>query len=377
MYLSRLSSKKLLEKLLNDSQIVIIYGPRQSGKTTLVQNMLKQTALKSLAINADEAKYLEVLSSRDFNQLQKLVSGYELVFIDEAQRVPDIGINLKILHDNLPDLKILVTGSSSFDLATKINEPLTGRTYTITLYPVSYEELGLQYNSFERRAMLDDLLIFGSYPHVFSLTNSADKIQYLHELSTTYLYKDIFELAAIKHHRKIHDLLRLLAFQIGDEVSYQELGEKLGMSKDTVSVYIDLLEKSFVIFRLNGYNRNLRKEVSRMPKIYFYDLGIRNTLVENMNTLAHREDVGKLWENFLIAERIKKMSNNQILASSYFWRTYTGAEIDYIEEGSGLLSGYEFKYGRKDAKVPTTWQENYPKSTFQCINRDNYDDFIG
>lgn len=317
-----------------------------------------------------------MLSSQDSSKLRSLVAGYDLLFIDEAQRVPDIGLNLKILHDQVPEVHILVTGSSSFDLANSVREPLTGRSWTYNLHPISILELSTLYNGFELDAQIEQRLVFGSYPELFSIDNQADKIDYLYEVGNSYLYKDILELSSIRNSAKIRDLLRMIAYQVGSEVSLSELGSALGISKDTVYSYIDLLEKSFVLFRLSGFNRNLRKEVSRNDKIYFYDLGIRNMVIDNFKPVEARDDVGALWENFLILERMKKLSYTRAHARTYYWRTYTGAEIDYIEEREGVLYAYEFKAGTKSAKCPATWAQTYPNSQFEVVNRASYLDFL-
>lgn len=377
MFINRILFNEIKTKLLSSNKIVIIYGARQIGKTTLANAVIKNLNLKTLIINADEKKYIDILSSRNVNKLGILTKGYQLLFIDEAQRIPEIGINLKILHDNFPDLKILVSGSSSLELSDKIKEPLTGRTWTYTLYPISFEEQLKTSNAFELDDRLDEFLVYGSYPEIFSLPNLKDKEHYLREICSSYLYKDVLELSSIKHSHKIHALLRLIAFQIGSQVSVNELATQLGMNKETVNVYIDLLEKSFVIFRLSGFNKNLRKEVTKMDKIYFYDLGIRNTLIENLNPLEVRNDIGHLWENYLIIERKKHLEYNRIFMNSYFWRTYTGAELDYVEEGRDKLTGYEFKISsRRKSKAPASWLDAYPNSVYQLINRDNYFNFI-
>ena len=267
----RLVASSIRQRLIESNKIVILYGPRQVGKTTLIRELVSKLPYKSLMVNADELLYQTVLSARNLTQMRLLVEGYELLFIDEAQRIPDVGINLKILHDGLPNLKIVVTGSSSFELANRTKEALTGRTWTYELFPISLGELHGQQNAFALTQRLDELLRFGSYPDTLQLPNATDKIRYLRELSSAYLYKDILEMASIRHADKLRKLLQLLAFQVGSEVSPSELGTTLGMSKDTVNTYIDLLEKAFVVFRLSGFSRNLRKEVSKMDKIYFYD----------------------------------------------------------------------------------------------------------
>ncbi len=375
MMIMRSLTEELKQKVHEDNKAIIIYGPRQVGKTTLVKNLIADLPYKTLLVDGDQQKYIDVLSSKDLIKLKSLIAGYDLLFIDEAQKIPDIGLNLKILIDHLPELKIIATGSSSFDLANKVSEPLTGRAWNYTLYPISYLELSQIYNEFELKSQLEERLIYGSYPEIFSILNVQTKRDYLEQLSNAYLYKDILELASIKQSAKIRELLKLLAFQIGNEVSMNELANTLGISKGTVEHYIDLLEKSFVVFRLSGFSRNLRKEITKMPKIYFYDLGIRNILIDNVKSLGDRNDVGQLWENFLMIERLKFLRYNKILATEYFWRTYTGAELDYIEERDSKLFGYEFKYGHKTARAPQSWLSTYKNAVFGIINIDNFINF--
>ena len=372
----RLLTNTIRQRVTDSNKIIVLYGPRQVGKTTLVRELIKELPYRSLAVNADELVYQTVLSGRDLAQMKLLVAGYELLFIDEAQRIPDVGINLKILHDALPDLKIIATGSSSFELANKTKEALTGRTWTYELFPISLGELSQQENTFALQQRLGELLRFGSYPDTLQLPNAADKAQYLRELSLAYLYKDVLEMASIRHADKLRRLLQLLSFQVGSEVSPNELGNALGMSKDTVNTYLDLLEKAFVIFRLSGFSRNLRKEVSKMDKIYFYDLGIRNVLIDSFQPLDLRTDVGALWENFLVVERRKRNAYTNQFANAYFWRTYTGAELDYVEEANGQLTGFEFKFSRKAAKAPASWLATYPGATFQLVNQTTYMPFL-
>lgn len=376
MFIPRALTNHILKNLITTKKGVIIYGARQVGKTTLANEIIKKLNKKVLIINGDQSKYLDIISSRDLSKIKSLVSGYNLLFIDEAQRIPEIGINLKIILDNIKDLKVLVTGSSSLNLASKIAEPLTGRVWSYHLYPISFLELANFKNEFELNDNLEERLIYGSYPEIFSYQSNEQKKEYLQNISDAYLYKDIIEFKDIKNSTKIRDLLKLLAFQIGSEVSLTELGRSLEMSKDTVSRYLELLEKSFIIFRLKGFNRNLRKEVSKMNKIFFYDLGIRNVLIDNLKALKDRNDQGALWENFLIIERLKLNEAKQDFVSSFFWRTHTGAELDLIEEKGGKLFGYEFKYGKKTVKAPLGWLKTYSNSEFKCINKDNYLKFI-
>jgi uncharacterized protein len=376
MLIERALKPELKETLAKTSKIVLIFGPRQAGKTTLVKEVLASLPGKKLEINADELRYVDTLSSRNLDRLKQLVSGYDLLFLDEAQRVPEIGINLKLLHDHLPELRIIATGSSSLDLASKVREPLTGRTRTYQLMPLAISELAHHFNRYELNAKLEDLLLFGGYPEVFSLESKQDKMEYLREMTLSYLFKDILEVGAIKYTPKLRDLVRMLAYQVGSEVSINELCKSLQLHRDIVNNYLDLLEKSFVIIRLGGYHRNLRKEITRHNKIYFCDLGIRNAIIENFNPLDRRDDGGKLWENFLITERMKTQSYRRIASNYYFWRTYGHAEIDFIEEKEGKLFGYEFKFSSRLAKAPSSWGETYPESSFEVVNRDNYLDFL-
>lgn len=372
----RLIEKYLREILNNQKKIVVLFGARQVGKTTLVKTLLENSTDRILHINADEQLYNELLSSRDFSKLKGLVDGYDLLFVDEAQRIVDIGINLKILYDRIPNLKIIITGSSSLDLATHINEPLTGRIITNILYPISVLEWQnyVEVNDYFTTLKLEELLLYGMYPEVFSYENFDQKRKYLDDLCKSYLYKDILALANIKYPEKLNQLLKLLAYQVGQLVSLQELATTLQIHREALLNYISLLEKSFVIFRLSGFSRNLRKEVVKMDKIYFYDTGVRNALINNFNSMQLRNDKGQLWENFLMAERMKANEHNKVFVNSYFWRTYSGAELDLIEEKDGQLHGFEFKWSKnkKQIKAPTSWTETYQNSTFECIMPDNF-----
>jgi len=376
MYIKRALLPTILNQIQETSKIIILYGARQVGKTTLIDHLLPDVKYKTLRIDAQELKYRDVLSSNDVEKLKSFTAGYQLLIIDEAQQISNIGSNLKLIHDHIPKLKVLVTGSSSFDLANKLAEPLTGRHYSHTLYPISLGELSEGKSTFEAHNLIEDRLIYGSYPEVITIQSYRERKEYLNNLCSSYLYRDVLQIAQIKNSSKLRDLLKLLAFQIGSEVSLSELGVRLSMSKDTVSRYIDLLEKSFVLFRLTGLSRNLRKEVSKMDKIYFYDLGVRNSIIDMVKPLNERNDVGQLWENYLLVERFKYNSYKQRYSTPYFWRLHTGAEIDYIEEIEGVMHGYEFKWGNKLKKCPASWNETYTSSTFQTINQDNYLSFI-
>lgn len=376
MMIPRLLADTILRKLKTTNKGVVVYGARQVGKTTLSRDVIKRLGLRTLTVNGDQSQYIDIITSRNLAKIKSLVAGYELLFVDEAQRIPEIGINLKIVLDELLPIKVLVTGSSSLDLASKISEPLTGRVWNYHLYPISFLELKSLYNVVELTESVEERLVHGSYPEIFSITGGLQKKEYLQNLSDAYLYRDLIEFGDIKNSSKIRDLLKLLAFQIGYEVSLTELGTQLAMGKDTVARYIDLLEKSFIIYRLKGFSRNLRKEVTKMDKVYFYDVGVRNILIDNLKSLNDRNDGGQLWENFLINERMKCSAYKRDYASMYFWRTHTGAELDYVEDKSGKLDGYEFRQGKVATKAPASWIENYPGSGFQGINGDNFLGFI-
>ena len=373
--------RKLFKKILNDLQFsgkgVVIYGARQVGKTTLVNEILNNLNIKTLYLNGDQQGYwYEALISRELSKIKSLVSGYQAVFIDEAQRIPEIGLSLKIILDNFPSLKVVVTGSSSLDLASKISEPLTGRIYSYKLFPVAQLELSELQTPYEMNTNLEERLIYGSYPELFSLEGFEAKEKYLSNLTDAYLYKDLLEFGDIRNSTKIRDLLKLLAFQIGSQVSITELSKSLEMSRSAVDRYLDLLEGSFIIFRLSGFSRNLRKEVTKMDKIFFYDTGVRNAIIGNLNLIKNRDDVGKLWENFLIVERMKKKEYEGSIYSKYFWRLSSGAELDMVEDEGGILSGFEVKFSDKLVNAPKSWKETYPDAVFKSINRDNYQDLV-
>ncbi len=366
----------LSQKLHDDDKVIVLYGPRQVGKTTLAHAVLDDSSLQSIRINAEISPQAKALSSRDPAVFEDIIGGAEILFIVEALFIENVGLNLKILHDHLPHVKIFVTGSSAFEISQDISEPLTGRAWTYTLYPISYTELATSHTPHQLREQLSKRLVYGSYPEAVTTTGAKNKQQYLIELSSQYLFKDIFTFAQIKHHRKIRDLLQLLAYQIGSEVSVHTLANELNISRNAVNNYIDLLEKSFVLFRLGGFSRNLRKEVRKMDKLFFYDLGIRNALIQDFKPLDQRDDVGQLWENFLIIERQKRNQYQRHFTNQYFWRLHTGAELDYLEEHSAKQYGYEFKWGEKMPNAPKSWVQEYPDSEYAVVNRHNFLDFI-
>jgi predicted AAA+ superfamily ATPase len=377
MMITRSIQNKLMDEIQEGSKVILLFGARQVGKTTLVQRLLSHAPYRTLHVNADELRFTNILSSRDLRQLRDLTGGYDLIFIDEAQRIPEIGINIKLMADNIPDLRIIATGSSSLHLASKTREPLTGRAWSHILYPIAFCELANHHNAFELIDMLPERMIYGSYPDIFSMEGWQAKRDYLRNLTSSYLYKDILEIGNIRHSSKLRDLLRLLAFQIGQEVSFNELGAQLSMSKDTVASYVDLLEQSYVIFRLGGFSRNLRKEVSKRDKIYFWDIGVRNTIIGNLNPLSERNDAGHLWENLMISERLKWLAYQGALGNVYFWRTYSGAEVDLVEEREGGLFGFEYKWGDKRVRPPKSFLNTYPEATFDVITPKNFLTHVG
>ena len=367
-----------LSSYLKPNKVLFILGSRQAGKTTLLKKFLSENndKFRYKLDSGDDINLRAVLGSSDFKKIIEYAKGYDLIAIDEAQKIKGIGQGLKIMVDQVPNLKAIVTGSSSFELAGQIGEPLTGRKITLALYPLSQIEMGNIYNDYELKSRLDDYLIYGAYPEVLTNEFINDKKRILEELVGSYLLKDILELEKVKSSKLLLDLLRLLAFQIGSEVSLSELGKQLGIGGKTVARYLDLFEKSFVIINIRGFSRNLRKEITRKSKYYFLDNGIRNAIIANFNPLEIRDDIGKLWENFLVVERIKKQSYHQIYANNYFWRTWNQKEIDWVEERDGKLFGYEFKWKSKPLKAATAWSENYPDASLEIIDKENYLEFV-
>ena len=366
-----------IEKYLRPNRVLLIYGPRRVGKTTLLQKTLSETTLKYKLDSGDNILTQQILSSQDFSKILDYVEGYELIAIDEAQNIPNIGMGLKIIVDQVPGIKVIATGSSSFELAGQVGEPLTGRKHTLVLYPLSQLELSQTYNRYELMQNIPDYLIFGGYPEVLQASSREERIDSISEIANSYLLKDILAFDRVKSSRILLDLLKLLAFQLGCEVSLNELATQLSIDVKTVQRYLDLLEKSFVIYRLNGFSRNLRKEVTTKSKYYFLDTGIRNAIIAQFNNLNQRNDVGQLWENFLMIERLKLRSYRRIPANSYFWRTYNQQEIDLVEEREGKLYGYEFKWSpNKETTAPKLWKETYSNAEFMTINQKNYMNFI-
>jgi len=372
---------RALDKLVRDSmthgRVTVIYGPRRVGKTTLLKKLVSEETGNTLMTTGEDATTRAFLMSRNVEQLQKTFSHYALIVIDEAQTIPEIGACLKMLVDWVPEARVVVSGSSSFELAKQIGEPLTGRKRTFTMYPISAQEIVQQEGVLKFTQQRDDLLIYGSYPEILTTSTNEEKRQRLMELCSDYLYKDILMWDTLRNASKLRQLLSLLALQVGSECSLNELSGKLGIAVPTVVRYLDLLEKSFVIWRLGGFSQNMRNEVTRHPKYYFYDNGILNALLQNFNPVELRPDAGALWENWLVMERLKKLACSKSAATPYFWRTYAQSEVDWVEVENGELNGYEFKWGDKARpRSLRAWQQAYPQATHTLINRDSFLDFV-
>jgi len=365
-----------IENLVKKGKVLMLYGPRQVGKTTLVETFLEKTRFNYRYDTGDNFEVASKLAQCTYDSTDEHVDSYDLIVIDEAQKIENIGTALKLMVDRYPDRRFIATGSSSFDLANKTDESLTGRKNVYTLYPVSQLELSTQTSSSELRTGLQNYLIYGSYPEVLTSRSLSEKKYVLKMLANSYLIKDILEFNRIKNSLTIYKLLKLLAFQIGSEVSTTELASQLMIDTKTVSYYLDLLQKSFVLFPLYGFSRNLRSEISKMNKYYFFDTGIRNALVSNFNKLEDRDDVGQLWENFLFIERVKRNEYKNFDTNYYFWRTYEQQEIDLVEENSGKLFGYEFKWQVKNSKAPQLWVDTYKNASYKEINQKNYLNFV-
>ncbi len=365
----------VIESRMYRGKVIVLVGPRQVGKTTLLDILKEQTEKPFVYWNCDEPDIRKKLTAATSTMLASDIGKAELILIDEAQRVENIGLTVKLIADNMPDRQIVVTGSSALDLSNSVNEPLTGRKFEYCLLPVSAEEMINHTNATEEKRLLEKRLLFGSYPDV--INNPGDEREILKNIVNSYLYKDIFAFQDVRRPEVIEQLLQAVALQIGSEVSFNELAGLLGLNILTVQRYIDLLEKSYVIFHLRSFSRNVRNELKKSRKIYFYDLGVRNALIGDFKPLALRTDTGALWENYLISERLKHNSYNSFYGKSYFWRTKQQQEIDYIEDTDGVLHAFEFKWNTaKQPNITQTFARNYPQHTYRVINPDNYQSFV-
>lgn len=379
--INRKIGEKIKEAISGERRVIIIYGPRQAGKTTLIKYLLSEIS-GSAAGRKEEFDYFtgddlyaqNIFSKNELESLRKTIKS-DILVIDEAQKIENIGLSLKLIFDNLP-IKIITSGSASFDLSNKLSEHLTGRTKTFWLYPLAFSEIEDKYRKTSKETALEEMLRYGMYPKVHNLTSNQDKESYLYEYINNYLYKDILSFSGVRKPKKIIDLLTLLALQIGKEVKISELSQNLSLSQKAIENYLDVLEKMFVLMNLRGFSRNLRKEISKTSKYYFFDVGLRNVLIRNFNPLKLRSDAGELFENWFIVEKIKAASIFERLANFYFWRTYDQQEIDLIEERAGRLYGYEVKWSKTKAKKPSDWFRTYDNSQYEIVNNENYQNFI-
>lgn len=357
---------------LNKGKAIVLIGPRQVGKTTLVNALLD--GIPFLFLDGDDTVVVDTLANANTETLRNIIGSYKYVFIDEAQRIPNIGLKLKIIVDQIKDVQVIVSGSSAFDINQVTQEPLTGRKFEYHLYPISWNEFEQNVGYIKAQQQLELRLLYGMYPDV--INNFGNEYEVLKNLVSSYLYKDILSLAGIRKSEVLEKILQALAFQVGSEVSYNEIAQLVGVDKNTVNTYIDLLEKAFVIFRLNSFSKNIRNEIKANRKIYFYDNGVRNMLIGNFNMLEFRQDKGALWENFLVSERLKQLSYTNSLVKSFFWRTTSQQEIDYIESNADVISAFEFKWSPiKKLKLPKSFDESYHPS-FMVVNKDNFRDFL-
>lgn len=367
-----------LARMVAPGKVVVLYGPRRVGKTTLIRRFVRDYAPDALVVTGEDVAVREYLESQSVAKLREFVGARRTIVVDEAQHVRQIGLNLKLLADHVDGLRIVATGSSSFDLAAQTGEPLTGRKTTLLLLPLAQMELGAVESAHETRANLPARLLYGAYPEVVLLASKEGREEYLRELIASYLFKDVLQLEGVRHADKVTRVLQLLAFQIGKDVSISELASNVGMSKNTVDRYLDLLEKAYVIYSRGGFSRNLRKEITKSRRYYFFDNGVRNGLIGNFNPLALRDDAGALWENYVLAERMKYNLYTGRHARSYFWRTYDRQEIDLVEDHAGALMAAEMKFSPKaSAKAPGGWRKAYPQSAFQVVHSESYLAFVG
>lgn len=364
-----------LAKRLNDKKAIILLGPRQAGKTSLLQSLRAQLPAPVAWWNGDETDIRSQLENPTSSKLKSLIGKNKTVVLDEAQRVENIGLCLKLITDNLKNVKVVATGSSAFELANKVNEPLTGRKWEFQLYPLSFGEMVNDTSPMEEKRLLHHRLVFGYYPEV--VTTPGEEQSLLKELANSYLYKDILTWERIQKPDKLEKLVQALAFQITQLISYHELGQLCGLNAETVEKYISLLEKAFIVFRLPAFSRNPRNELKKSYKIFFYDNGLRNAVINQFSPATLRSDIGQLWENWFVTERIKCLNNQEKSASKYFWRTLAQQEVDYIEEADGKLTAFECKWNTKiKGKVTRAFTTAYPKAEAHVVNPENVEQFL-
>ncbi len=374
--IKRLLQDRITTKI-EQNKVVLIFGARRVGKTILARQLISDFSGKAMMLNGEDYDTLALLENRSIANYRHIFDGVGLLAIDEAQNIPDIGAKLKLIVDEVEGIRVIASGSSSFDLLNKTGEPLVGRSSTFHLSPFSQKEIVQLETPLQTKQNLEARLIYGSYPEVVIMNGFERKADYLRDIVGAYLLKDILAVDGLKNSSKMKELLRLIALQLGNEVSYDELGRQLGMSKNTVEKYLDLLSKVFVVYRLGAYARNIRKEVTKAGKWYFYDNGIRNAIIGNFSPIAIRQDIGSLWENYLIGERIKANYNEGLGKTFYFWRTYDHQEVDLVEETADSLLAFEFKWGDKQAKAPKLFSSAYPNAIYSNVNKNSYLEFIG
>lgn len=375
-FIGRPVEQQILDNL-RPNRVVLLVGPRRVGKTEMLKSIAKKLHERYLFLNGEDQQTIDLFAVRSKVNFQRLMGRNKILILDEAQAIPDIGAKLKLMVDTLDGIRIIASGSSVFDLNNQMGEPLVGRKTTFYLFPLAQTEFSATEDLPETLSKLDERLIYGSYPELEHLSSYDKKRAYLNELVSSYLLKDILAFEGIRKREKIISLLRMIAFRVGSEISVEGIANELQMSKNTVDRYLDILCKTLILHKLTGYSRNLDNEITKKNKYYFIDNGIRNSLIQNFNSLALRDDIGKLWENYLVSERLKKQSYDSMYAANFFWRTHAGQEIDWVEELNGKLDAYEFKWlSETKFKVPKRWTDAYPQSEFNLITKSNYLDFI-
>jgi len=373
MIINRLLQPEI-ESKLSANKAILIMGARQTGKTTLIKSICKNRE-DVLWLNGDEPDVRSIMENITSTRFKAIIGNKNIVVIDEAQRINNIGLSIKLIIDQIPNVRVIASGSSSFELANRVNEPLTGRKWEYKLFPLSFSEMAAEHGILEEKRLLPHRLVFGSYPEV--VTNPGDEKELLLQLADSYLYRDVLTLEQVKRPDKLVQLMQALAYQAGSQVSYSEVGQKCGLDSKTVEKYIILMEQAYVLFRLSSFSRNLRNELTTSRKIYFTDNGIRNALIANFSHVENRADIGALWENYLVSERVKYLRNNGLWANYWVWRTQQQQEIDYLEESEGVLKAYEFKWNpNAKAKFPKTFASAYPGAAFQTVHRDNIEEFL-
>ena len=376
-YITRTIEDKIINSLVTGQKVVLVFGARRVGKTEMVKKIIEKMKLNFIFLNGEDMEHRELLAQRSVNNYKRLLNNKKLMVIDEAQAIPEIGLKLKLMVDSIPEIKILATGSSSFELNNQTGEPLVGRKMEYSLFPLAQMELMQQEDYLTTVSNLEERLIFGSYPELFEVQEKKEKIEYLKEMINSYLLKDIIAFEGLRKRDKIVNLLKMIAFRVGSEISLESIGKDLQISKNTVDRYLDLLAKIFIIYKVTGFSRNLDNEITKKAKWYFVDNGIRNAIISSFNLLPLRDDIGKLWENYFISERIKYQSYHRLQINNYFWRHKNRQEIDWVEVSDTGINAYEIKWNKNvKAGIPSMWKKAYPSSKFTLINRNNYLDSI-